>query len=100
MSTIRVVVIPTEGEPTVADVENDFEAFQKVVGGYYEAIMLSPALYLIVNEDGLMKRLPYNSVASKIAGQSLVGTVFLTRVNPAGTNIHLTDDDVARVIKK
>ena len=40
--------------------DNTLEAFQEAVGGYIEAVTLSPKLCLICNEEGKILGLPYN----------------------------------------
>ena len=48
---------------------------QGLVGGYAELIPLphKPDWQMVVNEDGRMKQLPYNSEASEICGRDIVG---------------------------
>jgi hypothetical protein len=60
---------------------------QELVGGYIERI--PPALHpltdkhVLVNEDGLMLRLPHNPKATETLGfhQMLVGTVVITELD-------------------
>lgn len=60
------------------------EELQEYVGGYFELVPQShlaknylPKTYLLVDEDGLMKQLPFNQKASKIAGRTIVGSALL-----------------------
>lgn len=50
---------------------------QKVVGGYVQVIRLAHNMKLLVNEDGLMKGLPLNILASQMANRKIVGDVIL-----------------------
>jgi hypothetical protein len=48
---------------------------QVAVGGYIEMIMLNEHSWLIVNEEGRMEGLELNVLASRLAGQEIVGDV-------------------------
>lgn len=64
------------------EIENTLEALQKVVGGYIETVRLRVGnAVMIVNEEGLLLGLPYNTVASGFAGQPIVGTALIVGVN-------------------
>lgn len=55
------------------------EELQKYVGGFIELIPAYTRIPGIVyaNEDGLLLRLPFNEVASRLVGRSLVGDVLV-----------------------
>ena len=62
------VVIKEPGKPPRKDViDNRFEAFQEIIGGYYEPIRFSEDVIIICNEDGKRLYLAENSMG-------LVGT--------------------------
>jgi hypothetical protein len=65
----------------VAEGPNDsltLEQLQKEVGGFIEQIKVPLCSnVLIVNEDGLLQKLPINVQASKIAQRSIVGDAVL-----------------------
>ncbi len=50
---------------------------QKAVGGYIELVYLPQGKMLVVNEDGLSLKLPYNPKASQISQRNLVGDILL-----------------------
>jgi len=54
------------------------QVLQEAVGGYIEVVSCGSHI-LIVNEEGLIKNLMHNEVASKIAGQRIVGTVVVMK---------------------
>ena len=58
-----------EGEVIIPDL-------QQAVGGIIEVIHLQDSI-MIVNEEGLIKELPYNILASGIAGMPIVGNAVL-----------------------
>ena len=65
---------PAEMEPLF---DNTLEAFQKAVGGYIEAVTISPNLVVICNEEGRLMGLEPNVV---INGIDFVGTVIAAGV--------------------
>lgn len=72
--TERVVVITTDNEVSVRDLElkNDsmLEGLQEIVGGYIEIVhpMNLRGLEMIVNEEGVLLDLPVNIIASILYG--------------------------------
>lgn len=66
----------------VIEIENTLDALQKAVGGYIETVRLRvDNAVMIVNEEGLLLGLPYNTVASGFAGQPIIGTDLIVGVN-------------------
>ena len=47
------------------------------IGGFMEALTIAPDAVILVDEDGLYKRLAYNRAASDIAEQDLVGPALI-----------------------
>ena len=54
---------------------------QKAVGGYIELVHLPKGKMLVVNEDGLNLKLPYNPRASQLSQRHLVGDILLMNQN-------------------
>ena len=59
---------------------------QNIVGGYIELVHLNDTQYMVVNEDGHIHELPYNTMANQLLYihrpellqfPSIVGNVFL-----------------------
>lgn len=50
---------------------------QPVVEGYVEIVRLRDGRIMVVNEEGMLMKLPYNRIASQIAGQPIVGNVLV-----------------------
>ena len=68
-------LIKTDGE-IVSDVDiSSLEKMQNLVGGYIQIVYLEGQRMLIVNEEGLLNKLPINDNASEIYGHPLVGNV-------------------------
>jgi len=58
----------------------DLATLQQAVNGYVELVTLAEDLEMYVNEEGLMFGLPYNAMASMLAGQKIVGNaVFVVK---------------------
>jgi len=50
---------------------------QELVGGYIEYVHLKDGGSLIVNEEGRLRDLPFNQIASNLAGKIITGNVIL-----------------------
>jgi hypothetical protein len=53
------------------------EDAQRFVGGTVEIINLDTSDQMLVNEDGLLFCLPYNTYASRIAKRTVVGSAMI-----------------------
>lgn len=51
------------------------EEIQKMVGGYVERLKLPGRYVMLINEEGLIFKLPLNREASEIAQRPIVGDV-------------------------
>lgn len=49
------------------------EEIQEVIHGFFELVTTPQGNFLVVDEDGLLKKLPVNALATDIAGQQIVG---------------------------
>lgn len=64
------------------EVENKLEALQDVVDGYIEQItLIQGKAAMLVNEEGRLRGMPSNTLASLVAGISIVGPALLLGVN-------------------
>ena len=75
-----LVIIKKPGQPPMVEplFPNELEAFQQAVGGYIESVTLCTDLVLIVNEEGRLLDLPYNTT---VAGLPLFGTIVAVSTN-------------------
>lgn len=62
----------------VIEIENDLQALQEAVGGYIEAVTIAEDCCILVDEEGRLKGLPYNTT---ICGYDLVGPALLVGVD-------------------
>lgn len=86
-------MIGTDGSVKEIQLEPGLKPMQQIVGGYIEMVSLPIGwdrrglAVLWVNEEGLLKGLPENELASSLAQQRLVGPALLTGLG----NEDLTD---------
>ena len=93
MKAIQGLVITPEGKLTVVTVRK-LEDMQEHVGGYIEGVEWSRGL-IYVNEEGLLRGLKLNQLASVIAGRYLVGNALvLGPTNEAGESTALPTSDM------
>ena len=71
------------------DQQPTLEHAQKIVGGYVEMVYLRNGDQMLVNEEGLIHRLPVNERASILSGKLIVGNALVLK----GTARWLDDDD-------
>lgn len=60
-----------------------FEESQKIVGGYVQPVYMEDRT-ILVNEEGMMRDLPINLPASRMANQQLLGDVIVLSLKEAG----------------
>ncbi len=70
-----IQLIKSDGDVTDNFTADTLKEKQDAVGGYIEIVYPNADKVLIVNEEGLLKNLPFNAKASEIAGRHIVGDV-------------------------
>jgi hypothetical protein len=68
--------------PIDIEKKSKHKQLQKAVGGYIELVSIKKSAVhnsgkMYVNEEGLLRNLQYNTLASIIAGMNIVGTVVI-----------------------
>ena len=64
------------------DIENKLEAFQEAVDGYIETVTLVPdEVVMIVNEEGLLRGLGINPLATALYGSAIVGVTVVVGID-------------------
>lgn len=75
------------------EVENELKPLQQEVGGYLESFTFAEDACVLCDEEGRMKRKPYNTT---VCGVSFVGTILIVGV--AGEDFaDLTEQQEARL---
>ena len=77
MATIQAVIVDPEGTFRVTEIENSLGAFQAAIGGGYIEGVYGADATVYVDEEGIIKRLPYNPLASLFAQRVLGAGVHL-----------------------
>lgn len=75
-SEIPTLISANGGERVVMPANGtDFKLreVQKMIGGYVEVVYLRDGRIMLVDEEGLLKGLPLNRAASRMAGRPIVG---------------------------
>lgn len=77
-----VVKIEPHENPHLVDIEggsieSELHQMQAHIGGYLETVHLRDGGIMLVDEDGVMKRLHENQIASALSGQRILGTVLI-----------------------
>ena len=81
-----------------ADIENTLEALQAAVDGYIEAVTLIPGkAVMIVNEEGLLRGMAPNTIASAVANTQIVGSAVVVGVD--GEDFTDIPEDVEHCIR-
>ena len=91
MTVIRLIERPRRVDTmTIAEhtLEDELHALQTLVGGYIECVRLTDEAAMLVDEEGLLKGLPRNDLASLIAQRQIVGTAVIVGI------AHTADGDV------
>lgn len=60
MGTIKVWVKRPGEKPEKIQIKNTLEGLQKIVGGYIETVTMASDFVVICNEEGRIRKLPYN----------------------------------------
>lgn len=68
-----------DDEPSTARVT--LRDAQRIVGGAVQLINIAPGVQMLVNEEGVLRKLPSNPIASKLADQPIVGPIVLLSGN-------------------
>ena len=67
---------------TQVEIDNTLEALQHAVDGYIEAVTLIPGkAVMIVNEEGLLRGMTPNPIASAVANTQIVGPAVVVGVD-------------------
>lgn len=67
MPTVKACIIDSDGVVTYKPIESSLESFQSIVGGYLEGIS-GVDFFAYCNEEGKLRGLPVNMVATAVAG--------------------------------
>lgn len=63
---MKALVIKTNGECVISDSEWEYSQINATVGGWIEGLSLNGAGYMYVNEEGKLRQMPVNNIATEI----------------------------------
>jgi ribonuclease BN (tRNA processing enzyme) len=99
--TIRIVTLRASGEHSVDVIPNVLASFQRIIGGYLEVFVIPHlttdplnGIIGLADEEGWLKDDARLNVFSPWLYRRIAGTVILTRAEPGGDFIDLTDEDL------
>ena len=102
---MNTIVIDTSGQWKIIDQPKiTLEDFQKVVGGWIEGVHLWSDITMYCNEEGKLKGLPINYLATYLVKNTrpfddfIAGNVIFSKVDKDGEEISLTLDDMNYII--
>lgn len=81
-------------------IDGSLESMQAIVDGYIEIVTLGKTLRMIVNEEGLLRDLKVNYLASMLYGHEIRGDVFCCSYDGKENLIDLSTEDFELVFKK
>lgn len=94
---IKVLVVESNKEPYIKEIESSLESLQDIVGGLIEYINLENNVDLICNEEGKINNLPFNR---SIGNDIIAGTFIIAGVNLRnGETISIPKDKVNKYTK-
>lgn len=76
------IKIEPDGHPHLVGIEgssiaDELHQMQDHVGGYIETVMLKDGGIMLVDEEGISKRLKLNIIASVLSGKDILGNVLI-----------------------
>jgi len=101
IETIRVLIKEPYKKPYIKLIENKYENFKEIVGGYIECVEM-PGMRnvdLFVNEEGKLDKLPGNFWLPEYDDVAC-GTCYMVGFDPeTGDNVSLTDNQINKCLK-
>jgi hypothetical protein len=99
---LQIVVVEPNEKPYKIIIENELEAFNKIVGGYLELLPIGRTrkgakVAIHLNEEGKIHELPFNR--NLVGFDILVGTFFITAFNLEGDYVSLTNEEAEKYIR-
>jgi len=102
---MKTIIIKSDESWKIVDQDkNDLSFFQSIVGGYIEGISVTENVTMYCNEEGKIKKLPINNLATwyvksrRQFDDYICGDVVFSRIDSDGEEIGLDDLDINNVI--
>ena len=89
MDKIKVIIVETNKEPYITEIENTLEKLQEIVGGFIDIVEIENGVDLIINDEGKINNLPPNRY---LQTDFIAGTFIIAGGNnQTGDTISLSD---------
>ena len=92
---IKAVIKEVGKSPKVTEIENELEVLKSLVGGYIEAVMVTPEIIMICNEEGKLQGLPPNFSTGR---DVIVGTAVFVAYDGSEEFAGLSDYQVLEIM--
>ncbi len=96
---IKILVKEVGKTPETKIIKNEWEDFQKIVGGCFEMVRVSftnEMIYMVCNDTGKLDHLPINFY-EPARNDIIVGNVFFTAGDYEGNSISLTNEQIKAI---
>lgn len=104
MNYLTILRVRVGKEPDVVTIENIGEKIREIIGGWMETVRIADDILLIVDEEGLLKRSPFNfntivvDNGVVIPKNAIHGNAFFCSI--LGENFHSLDKLQIQRVKK
>lgn len=98
---LKGILIKSDGDYQVIDYEDSLDFLHNVVGGYIEYVPIKDNICMIINEEGKLKGLDINDIATSLISFNdfIVGNVLIVGVKD-GEDISLSDSQIEMLLNK
>lgn len=96
MSKIKGITMRVNEQPTVEEIENDYKAFQNIVGGTISALKIAKDIVMVLNGDGKLLGLRPNFLCDTIHDVIVGDVIFVGTDGESFTT--LTQEQACKVI--
>ncbi len=94
---IKVLMVEPKKLPYIAEIDNNLNSQQKIIGGKLEEVCLEPGVVLICNKEDKLIKLEGNRA---IGNDIIVDNFFIAGVNEEGNFISLTREQIQEYMQK
>ena len=98
---MKAIAIRQDGTIENIEIESGLDSLQKAVGGYIEALQMTPEVHAYIDEEGKLKGKGVNVMASMLCkkleiglmpGDMIVGDMILLGTGTEGDSIDIPED--------
>ena len=96
---LKGILIKTNNEYKVIEYEDNLDTLYNIVDGYIEYVQINDDICMIINEEGKLKNMEYNELATRLLPfeNFIVGNALIVNTKD-GKNISLNDNQVDMIL--